>query len=719
MVTRGEEITIQVNTTAEAGLKSLTINNEEVQGVIVGDNSQKIPVTIGTNPTDNLGNHTYSLIVTDLQSQSSEIDYNLEFLPGSIEISDSVEIYDNVEIIPTETALLSTTQQISSGIYVFNSSDVPDLEVDDLIVGNQNGGFLRKVDGLSETGGQVIAETSQATIKQLFSEADLHLDFGALLDESSGRTTGKTTYKEEFNDLKLFEEGSSSISLTGYSELTANINLDLKIIAGEISKLTLNTDGSTLDLDILTSFEVSESLEISDSDVEIGSVTKFFALGYIAGTVEFKLNAQLSSAIESSIAAQMRTRDMVEINFQASYEEGMWTSSFETVDLINSSEFELSETVQMTNELRLKPDITVKLYGVGGPYLRPEGYANLDLGVAISSGDWNAFSDIGYEGVFGLEADVFGFEFDLSEPITPRELRIWEAPVALDIVSGNNQQVGILSSSEPLLIKALDNYGNSVPGVPVHFEITSGNGELSPITPITSLNGAETVFNAGDIQENIEIAATIKNREKGLIDSKTIHLETIESDSSYFTLIIDGNEFSTTGTLEPGGQTSGSNHNQQTTNTTDQCGPYQLYRELIFGRICGDDSFCHQLWFGLSYKTGACDSIPLEKKTYYYTGGDGCNRCSYEFSGIETEKNIDGWDEVFEYFRVEDGSVTISSITDSYVSGSFSYTGCEPSETDTSTDEMGNFIYCSSEAHDCCKVDHEVSGTFKVRWDSF
>ena len=70
---------------------------------------------------------------------------------------------------------------------------------------------------------------------------------------------------------------------------------------------------------------------------------------------------------------------------------------------------------------------------------------------------------------------------------------------ALDIISGAGQQAtGGESLVNPLVVAAIDANGTPMPGVPVTFTITHGNGELSTTTATTDANGrAETIFTLG------------------------------------------------------------------------------------------------------------------------------------------------------------------------------------------------------------------------------
>ena len=70
---------------------------------------------------------------------------------------------------------------------------------------------------------------------------------------------------------------------------------------------------------------------------------------------------------------------------------------------------------------------------------------------------------------------------------------------ALDIVSGAGQHTtGSETLADPLVVAAIGTHGAPMPGIPVTFTVTQGNGELSTITTTTDANGrAEATFTLG------------------------------------------------------------------------------------------------------------------------------------------------------------------------------------------------------------------------------
>ena len=83
---------------------------------------------------------------------------------------------------------------------------------------------------------------------------------------------------------------------------------------------------------------------------------------------------------------------------------------------------------------------------------------------------------------------------------------------ALDIISGAGQQATTGESlANPLVVAAIDPNGTPMPGVPVIFTVTQGNGELSMsnTTVITDANGrAETTFTLGSDPGKHSVRAT-------------------------------------------------------------------------------------------------------------------------------------------------------------------------------------------------------------------
>ncbi|MEQ9403297.1 MAG: hypothetical protein RIM99_06930 [Cyclobacteriaceae bacterium] len=528
-VERGATFSASVKLEAEAGIASLTVDGATVSNVSIGDVEQELTVELLSESSDLLGNVAYEFELTDQSGESTTETFTLTLSPGGVVQSDSVTVYDNVEVISDDVHLVSTDEQFESGTFVFESDQDLGLQVGDIIVGSQNSGYLRKVESVDINGNQVSLSTSQGTITDLFQNTQIDLDFEDLIENTGGRTNGETTFREEFVDLKLLEENESSMTVNGYVELDANYKLKLDVQEGVLQSISFNTTGTTLDLNLLTSIVVGDKVDVADREVEIFSTSKDFATVSppVFGTVDFSIKAVISSSFDASITANSTTRDKVQIDFEALYSNGGWTNSFNSQELISEGNTDISGAINISNEIRLIPEIDIKLYGVVGPFFIPEVFATLDLGVTSPSLDWDAFTEVGYGGKFGLEAEIFGTDILRLEATIPEErLKVWEAPYSLEIADGNNQTFATNTRSDTLRVNVLDNLGNLVTGVPVHYEIIAGDGFLDDNKVFSNSAGTSKVtYTAGSQLGSGSVKTLIKNRNLEELDTKDFTFE--------------------------------------------------------------------------------------------------------------------------------------------------------------------------------------------------
>ncbi len=84
-------------------------------------------------------------------------------------------------------------------------------------------------------------------------------------------------------------------------------------------------------------------------------------------------------------------------------------------------------------------------------------------------------------------------------PVSFVATRVAAAPVSLTLVSGDGQDDSLAAPlAAPLAVRALDTWGNPVPGVPVHFSVDTGGGALAPAVPHTdSLGLARATWTLG------------------------------------------------------------------------------------------------------------------------------------------------------------------------------------------------------------------------------
>ncbi len=524
-VERGQTFTINIELNAPGGMDYLTMNEEPVNGINSGETAQSIAIDLDIPATTDLGILNYEFVLMDQQGESTNSNYTLTIIRSGIVQSDSVSLYDNSLIIDETIEISSNDDQIEAGIFVFNTSEV-EFEKGDVITGSQNGGYLRKVESVEIGDHQTVLTTSPAVITDLIKDSQIELEFGKLIENSNGRNLGETSFIEDFNNLKLLEENASSLTVNGYVELDARYSLNLDIENGILNSAEFSSSGTTLDLSLDTEILVSDHLEVANYAYEIVDVSKsFYSVSPpVFGEVRFKLTSMITSSVDASVKADISTRDKIQIDFSAIYQNGNWTNTLNAQEEISEGSADFSGIVNISNEIKLIPEIDIKLYGVSGPYFKPEAFATLDIGFASPSRDWDAFSEIGYGGYFGFKSEILGDLLNFEKAISEERFKVWNAPHAIEIVSGTNQKLYPNSTSEPIAISVMDNLGNPISQIPTYFTL-NGQGELTSYKAFTNSSGnAETSYISNDNTGSYSIETSIKNRNEQTIDSRILEI---------------------------------------------------------------------------------------------------------------------------------------------------------------------------------------------------
>ena len=202
------------------------------------------------------------------------------------------------------------------------------------------------------------------------------------------------------------------------------------------------------------------------------------------------------------------------ITFRVQDNDGSWSTIAETNSGITGKPVDNTAVAGLTQNLTITPKVSVKFWNVVGPYCEPEFTEDLDVGLNAESLDWNAKIEAGLDLRLGVEADVLGYSLgNYQTSIYATEVNVWDAPKVLELVSGDNQngtQGGQLE--EPLKVVVKDNYGDPIANVPVHFNVSTNDGEVDNTSVMTNNEGiAEVIWTLGTLNTEQSVAVEIRN----------------------------------------------------------------------------------------------------------------------------------------------------------------------------------------------------------------
>jgi len=518
----------------------------------------------GNGLYDNIGlyNYFWSSSATDIDScwnitllyNNSIVlntDYNKLFRSSVRCLKNSIQgdtLNPNAVIIDTITSqLLSDSTQLSQGIYSFQFSVTPPaIDVGKIITGPAGEGFLRKVTSIVTPGNPITLQTEQATMEDLFNTVDIGFQSGI---SSSPGTNGKVSHQPEnisinyladgitldstgftynFSNTVIYNNGIVNFTITdGSVVFNPDFTGNIKFWLFRLSKFHLSTRNSTLALNCNANLHAQGSVTLDSFKIKLADVNKGV---YIPGVPVFmiintKLIAELDFTVDAAADLNTGFSDIYNATLGVNYQDNAWSGIYDISDNLTVNPITLTGTVHLVHKFTITPRVSVKLYGIIGPYLAPALWEQFDLTVASPSLDWNASLNLGLDAKLGVTATVIGDIAPFSQTY-PFSYEIWSAPDSIKIVSGNNQQGPPGQAlSEPIRIRVTNHSGVPIPIVPVYFHVASGGGSVSPLSIVSDMAGfAEAIWTPGSGPGNQVVHAFIKNADGDTLDIKEFTL---------------------------------------------------------------------------------------------------------------------------------------------------------------------------------------------------
>lgn len=445
------------------------------------------------------------------------------------------EIKSNVHVI--DSTLMSidySASDLSNGIYVFNTTGTPPtLMINDVIVGAQGEGYIRKITSVSNNGTVITMQTTQGTMEDVFSEASFSFNID-MNDMNPGKTSGLSY---DVSNVTLYSNSALDIKLlNGSVAFDPNWFFDFKFTAdGGITNFEMSTANTSYSATAQIQMTASQAINLFDDTDTIKSytklVTKWVPAGALLIPVVFRIDADwivhssadLDAAVSSTVNFHTSASDL---NLGAKFSNDQW-QGIHSVNPTTTYDITSPEgQISLAFNYAVEPVISVKLYGIAGPYASVGLLTESEATVSLPSLDWDLHSEAWLKGAAGLRADldvnldvlcIFGdgsinIHEDFRDSIESTH-KVFDAPSLIQAVSGNNQSgTPALPLTNPIKIKVKNSAGIAQQGVPVYFNIISGGGSLNHTSILSDQNGnAEAYWTLGAVQGGQTLQVSAKN----------------------------------------------------------------------------------------------------------------------------------------------------------------------------------------------------------------
>jgi hypothetical protein len=457
-----------------------------------------------------------------------------------------LEVRENVVGILKETSkLVSTNQEMSAGIYKINfNSTKPEINVNDIIVSDARGGYLRKVENIILTNNNsVVLETSQAKLEDVFKSGQLNFSS----EELSAATTSNLEVSEikvnsalkgisvenngvdySFSDVVLYDQNGLNFNIS-----SGTMNFDPKLhfksefsALGGLEFVDFGAENGTLNVDcsLELSLSGSDSVEYSREILNFSRNVLMIVAG-VPVTIEIKTSVEAKVVLGWEASTTISNGFVCDYNLTSKvrYEDGQWSDVFNLTSNLEPKPVEIGSRISLTQSFELIPKIDVKFYSIIGPYLSTNLSENFELNMEVISQHWDAELGVGVEFETGVDAELFGFSSNFGNISIPFNKTIWEAPYKIEKVSGD-YQLGAQGEElvNPIVVKIVDSRGNALSNVKVYFDVIQGDGTISSETLITGQNGlAQVNWTLGDNEDPQKVEVAVKQASGSNIPSGT------------------------------------------------------------------------------------------------------------------------------------------------------------------------------------------------------
>ncbi|MFI1773585.1 choice-of-anchor D domain-containing protein [Thalassobellus citreus] len=445
-------------------------------------------------------------------------------------VSESVS--ENIVLITDDNSeLKSTEEQLDAGTYVIQfTGELPDVVKGDIIIGDEGEGFLRKVTTVLVEGDVVSYKTEQATMEDVFINADI--SFNTDISETSKSGNNKSSnnnlitvnYKAEgvtlLDDGLTFDFSNTPITdnlkiSKGSVSFNPNFYFDWSYSLGSLESFNFKTENTdlTIDCDLLLSESGSVSGSHKKTLVDYNKyITVFVSAIPVIISINTKLIAKLNQDLDAEFHVTSGFTNTNTLTLGATYKDNAWNSIYNLNSEFQSKPVVFGGSANLTSKLTIVPEVSVKFYGVIGPYFTPEMYLETNHAIAVPSLDWYANLIAGTNIGVGAKATILGKTLANYNKTYSSSETIMEAPSKIEIISGN-EQIGTQGANlkDPIKVKVIDKAGFKVSNVPVYFNVTTGGGSVSETSIITDDEGfAEVTWVLGKDSENQEVSVNIK-----------------------------------------------------------------------------------------------------------------------------------------------------------------------------------------------------------------
>jgi hypothetical protein len=309
--------------------------------------------------------------------------------------------------------------------------NAPVIEVDDVLVGAQGGGYLGRVRSVDHRGGELVVGIEPAALTDIIENGRLELNTSVGLGDRAAQQVPERV-KWGRTDVRYLASGVSTdamgFTLDG-TELYRDGEFQVSVVGGHI-KFTPTVDvGATFN-----SFSLAEFHTLATGDLEFSGTIQVVsakewtrsgerrlatfarpfvaAIGPVPVVGEIRLDLVMTYRLGAKFSQEMQAgfNSRARLHFGGRYAAGAWEGVWEPAGDFTSRPFVAEHEGDAGLRVSVRPVVTLVLYHLVGPSVYADPFARWTVAVNLEQGRWRTAVDVGLDGGVGLQvaAPPFG-----------------------------------------------------------------------------------------------------------------------------------------------------------------------------------------------------------------------------------------------------------------------------------------------------------------------
>jgi len=297
------------------------------------------------------------------------------------------DYYESSENLKDVDNLPMNLSGVDGDTYTFDYSGAsPDINIGDILSGSANGGYLRTVTDIVDTGTQLVISTSQASIDDAVGSAQMsaQIDYSERTNQTYFRTPGceptpPSGYVVDLDGIIIYQDDEVTVKIHD-GEVVFNPSVNIEMTYDIIQGLTYFKATATGDLNFDYDMKVygTGDFDVNAEKLVHTSDPVLFQIGPVWGTVvvDFFAGVDFDGCVENGLISGIDTDLCVEVGTK--YENNEWkpisnvSHNFSPGTILGTADSEVSFRGY------IRPEARVLFAGIEGPSISCESIFEMD-----------------------------------------------------------------------------------------------------------------------------------------------------------------------------------------------------------------------------------------------------------------------------------------------------------------------------------------------------